>query len=358
MLLAPSAGATVSGITPVRVTAPVGTQWIGVYACTGNSVGEDTVQDADGGWSVQWNTQMAGCANGSQGLDAYAFTNAGAQLGEAHINVTIQNAAPPPPPPPPGPCQASSEPGPIAGQGYTQRFGDCFTTLDRSVWCSHQWWEPAPPSGTQYVDASGVLHLDRRRADGYPNNTLSSEPCGQANPKSFQQGYFEARLRFTGVPGSGPAFWLFSTRHATDPAWPSINPFCAANGLPLAQCYSSELDVFEGYGNRLDVFTGTLHRNSCGCYGVTNSQTANNWQPQSGSLSDWHTYAVKWTGTSVAWYLDGRLIMSDPTYDSTAQPMHLLFYNWATPWESGNGVGASTPDTLDTEVDWVRVWQS
>lgn len=187
---------------------------------------------------------------------------------------------------------------------------------------------------------------------------MSSEPCGQANPKSFQYGYFEARMAWTGVPGSGPAFWLFSTRHATNPAWPNVNPYCRNNGLPVAQCWSAELDVFEGYGNHLNVFTGTVHRNSCGCYGVDDDQNGNNWQPQTGvNMSDWHTYGLKWTPTTLSWYLDDRLIMTDPVYDSTNQPMHLLFYNWNTDWEEGNHTGPSSPPTIQTEVDWVRVWQ-
>jgi hypothetical protein len=37
--------------------------------------------------------------------------------------------------------------------------------------------------------------------------------------------------------------------------------------------------------------------------------------------------------------------------------MHLLFYNWNTDWEPENEVGPSTPNKLQTEVDWVRVWQ-
>ena len=68
-------------------------------------------------------------------------------------------------------------------------------------------------------------------------------------------------------------------------------------------------------------------------------------------------YAARWTTTDVTWYLDGRRIMSAPVYDSTDQPMHLLFYNWRTPWEDGNETSAATPDELQTEVDWVRVWR-
>ena len=71
--VAPTEGATVSGVTPVRVRAPAGTDWIGVYACGGQSVGEDLVVDWKGEWSVQWDTQMAGCSNGSQALGTWAF---------------------------------------------------------------------------------------------------------------------------------------------------------------------------------------------------------------------------------------------------------------------------------------------
>jgi Glycosyl hydrolases family 16 len=346
----PPQGATVSGVTAVRVRAPAGTDWIGVYACGGTSIGEDHLEDASGEWSVQWDTRIAACSNGTQDLDTWAFRNDGSDVGHRSITVVVNNSPPPPPDPEPPACQPSSEPGPIAGQGYELRFSDCFDTLSRSVWCANQWWEPTPPLGTQYV-ADSALHLVRRRSDGYPNVTMSSEPCGQASPKSFRQGYFEARMRWTGVPGSGPAFWLLSTAHATNPNWPQ--PAC-----PQPTCLSAEIDVFEGYGNHLDVFTGSIHRNSCGCYGEPSQMNSNNWQPQPGmNLSGWHVYAARWTSANVTWYLDGRLIMSAPVFDSTDQPMHLLFYNWSTPWEPGNGTSAATPAELHTEVDWVRVWQ-
>jgi hypothetical protein len=346
--VAPTEGAQVSGVTPVRVQAPAGTDWIGMYACGGLSVGEDLAADAYGAWSVQWDTQI--CPNGQQGLDTWAFRDDGSNLGNAFITVEVANSSPPAPDPEPTACEPSPEPEPVAGQGYTLRFSDCFGTLSRSVWCSHQWWEPNPPVGTQYV-SDGVLHLVRRRSDGYQNVTVSSEPCGQANPQSFRQGYFEARLRWTGVPGTGPAFWLFSTTHATNPRWPQ--PAC-----PKPTCLASEIDVFEGYGNHLDVFTGAIHRNTRGFYGIADSHNSNNWQPQPGmNLSGWHVYALRWTATDVSWYLDGRRIMSAPVYDSTDQPMHLIFSDWRTRWQDGNETGPTTPDQLHTEVDWVRVWQ-
>ena len=241
-------------------------------------------------------------------------------------------------------------------KGYTLRYADCFDTLDRTTWCEKQWWEPNPRAGTQYVH-DGVLHLVRRRADGYPNTSMSSEPCGQANPKSFRRGYFEARMKWTGAQGAGPAFWLLSTTHAENgdggplDKWP--NPACAE-----PTCLSAELDVFEGFGRYPYDFNGALHRNSCGCYGEPRRMNTNNRQPQPGVyMPGWHTYAARWTATDVTWYLDGHRIMSAPVYDSTDQPMHLIFSHWNTTWEPGTQPNASTPDELHTEVDWVRVWQ-
>jgi hypothetical protein len=358
--VAPREGAQVSGVTPVRVRAPAGTAWIGVYACGGKSVGEDLVIDANGEWSVQWDTRI--CPNGQQGLDTWAFRDDGSNLGNAVIDVTVQNEhvtvqnEPQPPPPPPSPPSPSGEPGPIAGQGYSRVFADEFATFDRTVWCSNQWWEPNPPLGTEYVQ-DGVLHVLSRRSDGYPNVTVSSEPCGQANPKSFKQGYIEARFRWTAGNGSSPAFWLFSTRHATNPSWPNVSPYCAQNGLPVAECYSGELDVFEGQGHQPSTFIGSMHRNSCGCYGVANQLRQGVPTVDTGvnMTTGFHTYSVLWTRTEVRWYLDEVLLGSAQPFDSLNQPMHLLFYQWPQSWT--RDTDASTPNELHTEVDWVRVWQ-
>ncbi len=365
--VAPTEGATVHGVTAVRVRAPAETDWIAVYACDGKSVGEDLVKDPNGEWSVLWDTQMAGCSNGSQGLDTFAFIDDVSDPLQASITVQINNASPPPPDPEPTPCPATPVPSPLTGQGYALRFSDCFGTLSRSVWCSNQWWEPRPLIGTQYV-ADGALHLVRRRSDGFPNVTVSTEPCGQSRPQSFRYGYMEARMRYDTVRGNGPAFWLLSTRHATNPDFDNPppyapNPFCAQHGLPVAQCWASELDVFEGFGNieyggtrRDDFFSGALHRNTGEFYGQPNQFRF----VQRGTgldLSEWHVYAALWTDSTVSYYVDGQVQGSVNTFDSTRQPMHLLFYNWNTDWEGENMPNASTPDRLDVSVDWVRVWQ-
>jgi beta-glucanase (GH16 family) len=246
------------------------------------------------------------------------------------------------------------EPGPIAGLGYHQVFRDDFSTLNRSVWDDHIWYDRAPSSSWtnfQYA-ANGILHLLSSRAWGYPNNTVTTQSAGLR----YQLGYFETRMKWSAGRGSWPAFWLLSWRHATNPAYPSINPFCALNGLVPALCYAAELDVFEGQGAEPRSFYGTVHRNSCSCYGVGDQQNANNWRDSGIDLTaDFHTYGMLWTATQITWYLDGRVMTSTPVYDSTNQPMFLILQMFVGGWTGGPD--STTPATIETQVDYVQVWQ-
>ena len=253
------------------------------------------------------------------------------------------------------PCPSgTSEPAPIAGQGYRLAFADEFASFDRNVWMNRIWYGADPPAGA-IASANGVLNLVSRRADGYPNVTTTTLNAG-GGTKSFLRGYFEARMRWTGGNGSWPAFWLFSQRHSTNPAYPSLNPFCSQNGLANALCYSAEIDVMEGQGSEPSVFYGTHHRNSCSCYGVSNQMNSNNYQPQGFRLADaWQVYSVLWTTTHLHWYVNGVLTHSSPVFDSTNQPLYLLLQMWTGGWT--RGVDSTTPSELRTEVDWVRVWQ-
>jgi hypothetical protein len=132
-------------------------------------------------------------------------------------------------------------------------------------------------------------------------------------------------MKWTGGNGAWPGFWLFSYRHATNDAYPSVNPVCAQNGEPVSHCYSGELDAFEGQGSQPRGFYGTIHRNSCGCYGVGDQQNGNNYDDTGIDLTaDFHTYGMLWTSSTVSWYLDGKLLHSAPAYDSLEQPMYLL----------------------------------
>ena len=71
--VAPTQGATVSGVTTVRVRAPAGTNWIGVYAWTASRSARIFVKDANGQWSVQWDTRSQHARTACKRLDTWAF---------------------------------------------------------------------------------------------------------------------------------------------------------------------------------------------------------------------------------------------------------------------------------------------
>lgn len=245
-----------------------------------------------------------------------------------------------------GSGSGSTEPAPIAGLGYHQVWAEEFDTFSGGTWGEGIWYDPGSPANSIFVQ-NGVLNLVSRRSQGYQDITVSTE--GGTNPTVFKQGYFEARMRWTKGNGAWPAFWLLSYAHATNPNWPN-------RACPGPECLSAELDVFEGQGREPTVYYGTIHRNSCDCYRVPNQQNSNNFTDTGIDLTAaFHTYGMLWTATQIKWYLDGQPLMSAPTYDSTNQPMYLLLQMWVGGWTGGPG--AATPDVLETQVDYVSVWQ-
>ena len=204
------------------------------------------------------------------------------------------------------------------------------------------------------------MHLVRRRSDGYPNVTVSTEPCGQADPQSFQNGYMEARMRYNTVRGTGRRSGWSS--QGTRPTRLPEHPSRLRAHSPYAPCLTSELDIFEGFGNIHDGGSRTDDFFSGAYIATRASSTVSPRVPlrsarHGSGPAQWHTYAALWTDSNVSYYVDGQLQGVVSTYDSTRQPMHLLLYNWNTDWEDENMPNAGTPDRLDVSVNWVRVWQ-
>jgi hypothetical protein len=241
-----------------------------------------------------------------------------------------------------GVARRARPPAPIAGRGYRVVFEDPFKRLRRRVWDNHEWWNTARYPRSQYV-RRGVFHLVSRRSDGYPSNIAATTFSSR---KTFKFGYFEARMKWTKGNGSWPGFWMISN------AWARAGANVCSTGTRAA-----ELDVFEGYGSHPRVFTGTIHRHSAGhvCPSPSDAINDNNWQPQRADLTRrFHTYAMRWTPARVTWFLDGRRMMSWPTFETTNTRMFLILSMY-TGGESQPD--ASSPDELHTKVNWVRVWQ-
>jgi hypothetical protein len=245
----------------------------------------------------------------------------------------------------------------VKEQGYRLVFLDNFdgAALDPSVWIT------APFGGSLPATvADGVMTL-KATADNsyYWGNLTSAGPrlSGEPNHPSaqaWQEGYFEARIRFTNDPWAWPAFWLFSM--AKTEAWPDEN--CSH--------LNSEWDIME---NGVDNSSGTrpaanwyvtaLHRNTTdgtddGYCGQPDSRRTAVHDYTWTDLSDWHTWGGRWTSDRLCTYLDNVLIQCMEPYDTTAQPMHLAF----TIQYLGECSGCPPrPSELEMQVDFVRVWQ-
>jgi beta-glucanase (GH16 family) len=91
-------------------------------------------------------------------------------------------------------------------------------------------------------------------------------------------------------------------------------------------------------------------------YGKDNSQVGTT---TTGDFTQWHTYAVEWAPDHVAGFIDGQETFR--TTDTTAvppRPMHLAIQqdigpygkDWIPPLDD------STPEQVQLEVDWVRIY--
>ncbi len=208
--------------------------------------------------------------------------------------------------------------------------GDGTLTLTATAANDHRW---------AYIASTGP------RLDTAPHY-----PFAQA----WEEGYFEARIRYSNNPWAWPAFWLFSM--AKSEAWPDEN--CSR--------LNAEWDIMEnGVGNADGDRPGSrwnvsvIHRNTtdntpdgyCGQGDQTRTFTQ---EFPDTVLSDWHVWAGRWTAGQLCTYLDNVEIQCMEPYDSTAQPMHIVF----TMLYLGECNGCPPrPSSLEMEVDWVRVWQ-
>ncbi len=222
-------------------------------------------------------------------------------------------------------------------------------------------WATAPFGGSLPATVNGgVLTISATAANDYRWGYIATTgPRLAAEPNyplslAWQEGYFEARIRFTDNPWAWPAFWLFSM--AKTEAWPGEN--CSK--------LNSEWDIMEnGAGNvtgdqpASQSNVSVIHRNttdntSDGYCGQPDQRRTFTQQVPEASLSDWHTWGGMWTDDELCTFLDDVEIQCMAPYDTTAQPMHLVFSMLYLGECSGC---PARPARLEMHVDWVRVWQ-
>lgn len=76
-----------------------------------------------------------------------------------------------------------------------------------------------------------------------------------------------------------------------------------------------------------------------------------------GDFTRWHVYRVEWRANSLKMYVDEQLLFDSATRPGVVVPtgpMHLVIQVVAGPKDGVPAATAATPETVVTEIDWVR----
>jgi beta-glucanase (GH16 family) len=169
---------------------------------------------------------------------------------------------------------------------------------------------------------------------GYPDSFVSG--AVSSFPFSQTYGYFEAKMKIPAGRGLWPAFWLVPS----DLSWPP------------------ELDAMEVIGQTPGVVYTTLHDASYKT--ITNppsSQMAFATTTVDLSLA-YHLFGVDWTPKKVRFYLDRKLIFSQPTPLDLHRPMYWivnLAVGGPTSWPGAPDL--TTPFPAHLQVASISAWQ-
>jgi beta-glucanase (GH16 family) len=246
--------------------------------------------------------------------------------------------------------------------GYTLVFSDEF---DESALDTSKWW-------TRFVYGGGTLDRlndEKERYREHANHVMTgssiklmgykvgtSDPAGVnyesgmlRSKTTVRYGYVEARVKMPPGVGSWPAFWL----NPEDVTWPP------------------EIDIFEFVNNGIDdkpnmIHSGVIDHGAQGSgflFADPNfNKTWTFWTAPFDFPADFHVVAALWDQTSVATFVDGKMIVQrgyqwlHDDGGSAGYAHVLLNYAIGGAWAGRYGIDDSAfPQGL--EIDYVRVYQ-
>jgi hypothetical protein len=260
--------------------------------------------------------------------------------------------------------ECGTVPNPDGGDWHCT-FDDEFdgASLDRTKWTPQLTGPGSFPYNTEcFVDSpnniavgDGVLTLTARKeaapfdcfgvhSTQYTSGMVSTNPNGSAPGFAQTNGRWEVRAKFTGgdtKPGTQETFWLWPKTYTA--SWP----------------ISGEIDFAELYGTYPDRSIPYIHYDNFLDLQQTNYYCLIN------DITQYHTYAVDWSTTSLTISYDGQTCLVDrwqsllPPIGHPRYPFDAPFYLILT---QALGVQANafnpitTPLPASTVVDYVRVW--
>lgn len=212
------------------------------------------------------------------------------------------------------------------------------------------------PRTNNVLVTDGVLKLTAQREEYTGQGPWMSAPkttqytsglVESLNKVEPQYGKIEARMKIPAGAGLWPAFWMMG-----------VNYFEPGVGWPAC----GEIDIMEYSGNS-GGFTAAFHTEAYnymnGGGGVQNVQGFS----VPNHDTEFHVYGIEWTPTRVAFYVDGKVILTadKSVLGSTAaqwpfdQPFWLKLNLAVGGPYGGDPTSGDYPKTM--EIDWVRVYQ-
>jgi hypothetical protein len=192
-----------------------------------------------------------------------------------------------------------------------------------------------------YSPFSMVDHAFRITAAPTPDKMRTLIPLGWATdyisgainsyPFSQTYGYFEMTARVPHGRALWPAFWLLPT----DMSWPP------------------EIDVMEILGQDTTKLYTSVH---------SKKLSSGTWLGQEIKSTDlsagYHRYGVDWGPAKIRFYLDRKLVFSEPTPDDMHQPFYILA-NLAVggPHSWPGAPDAATPFPAHFDITHIAAWQ-
>ena len=229
----------------------------------------------------------------------------------------------------------SATPTPTPPSTTGPAWSDEFSSWSSAKWTAKKWTF----NSTYRVDPSqvsvsgGVLSLTSKYEGGgsYVSGTVYSN-------RTFDHGYFEARVKWPKGTGFDSSFWM--VREGTISPRPEID---------IIEAYPYDPYVYPGpnrYQATMHYMSGGVLRHHQFTYDAGQDLT-----------NEWHRVGVEWIpGKRMTFYFDGVSIGSVAADVLPAQPMNAIFSQIISSWPAPPD--STTPTLATMQVDWVRWWDA
>ncbi|HVU89819.1 MAG TPA: glycoside hydrolase family 16 protein [Pirellulales bacterium] len=187
-------------------------------------------------------------------------------------------------------------------------------------------WGPNP-----FTQGASMVGISATPTPGLPAPfTYTSGVLSTAGIFSFQYGYVEMRCMAPSGKGFWPSLWMMKwTGSWFNVVWPP------------------EVDIFQ-FSSRInnEYYPAVIYGS-----GTTAGTFVNGGTNLAQAM---HTYGFEWTASTMNWYFDGKLVLTQKAPAGTAVPMYLMLS--LAVGDDGGWIGPPDGSTARWWIDYVRVY--